>query len=287
VRRIGHSEIVQDISLTAGSRLIEFDTRLRWRETASMLRALFPVNVRADEASYEIQFGRVRRPTHGNTAWDLAMDEVPAQRWADLSQPDYGVALLNDSKHAYRIKDGVMELNLLRSAPYSGPRLVRDEDVRPGEPHHAYSDQCDHAFRYALYPHPGDAAAAGVVRAGCEFNTPLRLAPAASRKGPCPARHSLLEVDAPNVVISWAKKPENGDGLAVRLYETEGAGANAVLRVGIPVRAAAATNLIEERPHRIRVSGGGRALRLRFRPFEIKTIRLSFRAGRAAGEILP
>ena len=57
-------------------------------------------------------------PGVGNTTWDLAKDECPAQKWADLSQRDYGVALLNDSKYGYKIKKNVLDLNLLRSVVY-------------------------------------------------------------------------------------------------------------------------------------------------------------------------
>ena len=93
---LGYSELVQQVSLEAGSRAIVFRTEARWRETASMLRTSFPVSVHAEEASFEIQYGHVYRPTHRNTTWDLARDEVVGHKWVDLSQGDYGVALLND-----------------------------------------------------------------------------------------------------------------------------------------------------------------------------------------------
>ena len=79
--QIGHSELVQEIRLMAGSRCLEFENRLRWRETATMLRTSFPVAVHSEEASCEIQFGHIRRPTHRNTTWDLAKDEAPRQKW--------------------------------------------------------------------------------------------------------------------------------------------------------------------------------------------------------------
>ena len=121
IYRIGHSELVQEIVLTAGSARLDFVTRLHWREPQTMLRTSFPVAVHADEATYEIQFGTSRRPTHRNTTWDLARDEVAAHKWADLSQRDYGVALLNDCKYGHKIKGNVIDLNLLRSVPYPGP----------------------------------------------------------------------------------------------------------------------------------------------------------------------
>ncbi len=66
-----------------------------WKERQKLLKVAFPVNIRSASASYEIQYGVVQRPTHANTSWDLARFEVCGQKWADLSEPGYGVALLN------------------------------------------------------------------------------------------------------------------------------------------------------------------------------------------------
>ena len=272
VYRLGHSELVQEIILTAGSPRLDFINRLRWREPRTMLRTSFPLAVHADEATFEIQFGHIRRPTHRNTTWDLARDEVAAHRWVDLSQRDYGVALLNDSKYGHKIKGNVIDLNLLRSVPHSGPRLVRDEEVAPGDPHHAYTDQCDHIFTYALYPHSGDHVEGGVVQAGYALNIPLRVLPAEVHSGEHPSTVSFLQVDASNVVVEAVKKAEDSDRLVVRLYEVEHRGARATLRFGFPVISVAEADLLEESPVELELRDG--AVVLDFRPFEIKTISL-------------
>ena len=180
--RLGDSIVVQEISLVAGSPVLAFAARATWREREAMLRVAFPVAVRAEEAAFEIQFGHVRRPTHRNTTWDLARDEVAGQKWADLSQRDYGVALLNDCKYGHKVKGHTIDLNLIRSVPYPGPQLVRDQDVAPGEPHHGYTDQEEHVFSYALYPHAGDLVAGDVIQAGYEFNVPLRTVETAATR---------------------------------------------------------------------------------------------------------
>ena len=244
--RLGHSELLQEIVLTAGSPRLDFVSRLHWREPKTMLRTSFPVAIHADEATFEIQFGHIRRPTHRNTTWDLARDEVAAHKWADLSQGDYGVALLNDWKYGHKVKGNVLDLNLLRSVPYPGPRLVQDADVPPGEPHHAYTDQADHVFTYALYPHAGNHVEGGVVRAGYELNVPLRVTPVEGAGGDGPTSASFLEVDAPNVIVEAVKKAEDGDDIIVRLYEAEHKAAHARLRFGFPIRAASEVNLMEE-----------------------------------------
>ena len=248
VYAIGNSELRQEIVLTAGSPRLDFVSRLHWRESKTMLRTSFPVAIHADEATFDIQYGHIRRTTHRNTTWDLARDEVAAHKWADLSQGDTGVALLNDSKYGHKVKGNVLDLNLLRSVPYPGPRLVQDADVTPGEPHHAYTDQADHVFTYALYPHAGNHIEGGVIRAGYELNVPLRVRGGGVGGGDGPISASFLEVDAPNVIVEAVKKAEDGNDIIVRLYEAEHKAAHARLRFGFPIRAASEVNLMEEEP---------------------------------------
>jgi len=271
--RLGHSELKQEIVLTAGSPRLDFVNHLRWRETQTMLRTSFPVAVHADEATFEIQFGHIRRSTHRNTTWDLARDEVAAHKWVDLSQRDCGVALLNDSKYGHKVKDNVIDLNLLRSVPCTGPRLIQDADVAPGEPHGAYTDQCDHAFTYSLYPHPGDHIEGGVIRAGYELNVPLRIIPTEAHPGDRPSSASFLQIGAANIVVESVKRAEDDDRIIVRLYEAEHRGTRTQVCFGFPIASAAEVDLMEENPSPLQVSGG--SVEIEFHPFEIKTLSVS------------
>jgi alpha-mannosidase len=272
VYRLGHSELTQEIVLTAGSARLDFVSQLHWREPKTMLRTSFPVDVFAEDAVCEIQYGHLRRPTHRNTTWEMAKDEIAAHKWADLSQRDYGVALLNDSKYGHKVKDGVLDLDLLRSVPYPGPRLVEDADVAPGEPHHAYTDQCDHRFTYALYPHVGDHVQGRVIQEGYALNVPLRAIPLKVQAGESPAQASFLQVDAPNVIIEAVKQAEDSGDLIVRLYECARSSARATLRFGFPVAEVAEVNLMEEEIGALALAED--AVTLEFQPFEIKTVRV-------------
>jgi alpha-mannosidase len=271
--RIGHSELVQEIRLYAGSRRLEFDNRLSWRETSAMLRVSFPVAVHAEEAAYEIQFGHIFRPTHRNTTWDLAKDEVPCQKWVDLSQRDYGAALLNDSKYGSKVKDGVIELTLLRSVPYPGPRLVEDSQVQAGQPHHAYTDQAEHSFRYAFLPHRGDLVAGGVVRSAYEFNFPLRAQETTPAAGSLSGAHALIQLDAAEIVVEAVKQAEDSPAIIMRLYESAHSGVTTSLRFGFPVQSVEEVNLMEETLAPLPFNEG--AVQLTFQPFEIKSLKIT------------
>ncbi len=116
-RSFGASTITQTLSLVAGSPVLRVDNEVDWHESNRLLKVAFPVAVKCPRATYEIQYGHVERPTHANTSWEAARFEVCAHKWADFSEPGYGVALLNDSKYGHDITDAGMRLSLLRAPP--------------------------------------------------------------------------------------------------------------------------------------------------------------------------
>jgi alpha-mannosidase len=256
-RSFGHSRIIQTISLYAGSNRLDFATTVDWRESRRLLKVAFPVDIRSNRATYEIQYGHVERPTHANTSWDLARFEVCAQRWADLSEPGYGVALLNDCKYGYDIQGNVMRLSLLRSTGWPDPE----------------ADRGTHRFTYALLPHPGDLGQGGVVETGQELNVPLRPVRTASHAGERARRAAFLRVDRPGVVIDAVKKADDADALVVRLYEAWGQRGPARLTCAAPVAEARRADLLEREQERLELAEDG-SIPLRLRPFEIVTLLL-------------
>jgi len=78
---IGNSRVYQNIYLANNGVRLDFETMVDWREKHKMLRVAFPIDVHFDQASYDIQYGYVKRPTHENTSWDRAKFEVVAHRY--------------------------------------------------------------------------------------------------------------------------------------------------------------------------------------------------------------
>lgn len=261
----GASTLEQQIVLTAGSPRIDFRTKADWQEPAKMLRVSFPLQLLADTAACDIQFGHIHRPTHRNTMWDYAKDEICAQQWIDLSQPDYGAAILNDGKYGHCARGHVLDLNLIRTPSYPDPD----------------ADRAVHEFTYSLLPHEGNYLDALVYRAGYELNVPLHIAKNSQRAdvGPEPVLapiHSFMDSGHAHVMIEAVKKCEDSGDLLLRLYETAGSAARTELRLGFPVRQAALNNLMEQHVEHLSIEsyGGDAVIPLAFRPFEIKTIRI-------------
>lgn len=248
-RSFGASSIHQKVFLEAGSGHLVFECEVDWHHRKKFLKVEFPVDVKNDEATYEIQFGSVKRPTHFNTTHDLARFEVPAHKWIDLSEPGFGVSLFTDSKFGYAVHGNVMRISLLRAPLSPDPE----------------ADQGKHVFRYACYPHTGDHIAAETVRRAWEFNEPLVTIPGLS------AKKSFFSVDSPHLVIDTVKKAEDSDALVVRLYECHGARGETVFHFPENFNKVFSANLLEEKEKEYKTGTRGER-RLRFRPFEIVTL---------------
>lgn len=225
-RSIGHgSTMTQTVRLDADSKRLEFHCQVEWKEKHKLLKVVFPTTVRSDSATFEMPFGYAERPTHCNTAADAAQFEVPGHRWADLSEPGYGLALLTDCKYGFSASRGDLSLSLLRAPTY------------PDE----HCDVGTHHFSYAVVPHTGDWRTGGVVAEATTFNQPLLW----SLRPPSDIGKSFFQIDG-NLVLDTVKPAEDGEGVVLRLYDPFGQRGSAVLKTRLPVSAVCKSNILED-----------------------------------------
>ncbi|MEM9813567.1 MAG: glycoside hydrolase family 38 C-terminal domain-containing protein, partial [Pseudomonadota bacterium] len=257
-RAFRSSRVTQEIRLSAASPRIDFVTEVDWHETHILLKVAFPVAIFSPVATYEIQWGSIMRPTHRNTSWDYAKFEVPAQRWADLSEADYGIALLNDCKYGYDVLRDTLRLSLIKSATM--PDRV--------------ADQGRHSFTYALLPHLGDWRRGEVIRQAWSLNSPAIAEPSfrSSLGG-----KALVATDRPNAVVETVKVAEDRTALIIRLFEAHRArGPVRILFSRPPIEVRRCT-LLEE-PEGAPLPIQDTTVTLDLRPFEIVTLKVTFPA---------
>ncbi len=244
--------MTQEISLRRGSRGGWISPRpIDWQESHKLLKVAFPVNIHANEAIHEIQFGHIRRPNHTSRPFDADRFEVCNHKWSALAEENRGCAVLNDCKYGVNVLGNTINLTLLKSA--LAPDMTADKGMQ--------------AFTYAFYAWNGCLADSDVVREAYELNVPATTAAGAG------GERSLFSVDAPNIIIETVKPAEDGSGdVVVRLYEAKHMATRATLITSLPVKRAAATNMLEEFEADLPCASG--KIALEFRPFEIKTVRL-------------
>jgi alpha-mannosidase len=255
-RRFGPSSAVVTYTMRAGSARLDIGLEIDWHHDEHLLSMSFPLDVRADTAVCDIQFGAVARPTHPSSPWDAAKFEVCAHRYVDLAEPSFGVAVLNDGRYGHGVFDGRIRVSLLRAASYPDP----------------HADQGRHEVNLALFPHgPGRAE---VVREAERFNQPVRLVHGGSGAGPGVPVPVVELLVGDGVEIDAVKLADDGSGdLVVRLHEAVGDRRAVTLRSDRRIAAASRCNLLEEPTAGLEVGDGIVALTLR--PFELVTLRLT------------
>ncbi|WP_277678078.1 alpha-mannosidase [Gracilibacillus dipsosauri] len=253
--KANHSLITQRVVFHHTSKLIDFHTEVDWKEEHKLLKVAFPVNILSAHATYEIPFGTIQRPTHNNTSWEQAQFEVCGQKWADLSEGNYGVSLLNDSKYGYDIKGRNIRLSLLRAPKWP------DENA----------DIEKHEFVYTLYPHIGDWRSAYTVRKGHELNTKDPIIQAEKQKGKYPPAHSFISMDSKSMILDTIKLAENEKGIIMRLYEAEGNETMMALKLQDEA-IYSETNLLEKP---IKEAKRSDCLNIRAKPYEVITLHIT------------
>ncbi|MBO9129434.1 alpha-mannosidase [Bacillus sp. 165] len=242
----GNSLITQRMTVYSANPRIDFETKIDWHEKNQLLKAAFPVDIRATEATYDIQYGNVKRPTHWNTSWDYARFESVGHQWVDISETGYGVSLLNDCKYGHDIKDNVMRLTLLKSATYP--------DVE--------ADQGEHLFTYSLLPHKGSWYDGGTVQEAWSLNNPLTYTKGQSQST------SLFRINTDHVMIDAVKKGEDSNQVIVRLHEFAGARGNVEISSDLNILSWQECDLLERNIEEKRET---ESFAFNIKPYEIKT----------------
>jgi alpha-mannosidase len=253
-----NSTFVQDVTLDAGAVRVDVNMRVEWHEKHILLKVAFPVSAHSEKATFEIPYGSVERPTTRNTPAEQAQFEVPAMRWADISDEKHGLSLLNNCKYGYDAKGNVLRLSLLRSPTWPDP----------------HADEGHHEFTYAIYPHPGTWRQARTVREGYELNYQLRATQVGKHDGTLPPEHAFVQVEPENVVLSALKKAEDDDGLVFRFYEWAGKDANVKIQLPPGSQSAQETDLMEGPIGRLSIQDG--VVQVHTKPYEIRTLKVGF-----------
>lgn len=255
-RLYGKSVIEQELSLRKGSKRIDFKTKIDWHEDHVLLKAVFPVDIRAARATYDIQFGNIERPTVRNNSWEKAKFEVCAHKWGDISEADYGVSLLNDCKYGYSAEGNVMTLSLLKSATYPNPE----------------ADRGINEFTYSLLPHRGDWREGKTVQEGYKLNMPLEASKTEPCSGNLPESFSLCCCDAENITVETVKKAEDDNCIIVRFFECYNKKTNAVIHFGFDFKKAYLCNLLEE--NICELPTDGKSVTVPVKNYELVTLKL-------------
>lgn len=256
-RKFLESTIRQRIIIYRSIPRIDFDTEIDWQQHQILLKVAFPVNIKADHATFEIPYGVIGRPTKPKTRSDKARFEVPAQKWADLSDGRHGIGLLNDCKYGYDVIGNTLRLSLLRSPIDPDPN----------------ADIGHHRFCYSLLPHSGDWLEGEIQKHAEVLNMPLRLARGQLKPMVQNNVNYFVRTDNKNVVIEAIKRAENEEALIFRLRNIVNEAADCTITFCFAPQQIYECNLVEKKKGAIGASG---KVNILLDPFELKTLIVIF-----------
>lgn len=247
-------QIKQDVHCYRHTKRIDFETKVNWEARQKLLKVEFPVAIRSTEAIYDIQFGNVKRPTHWNTSWDVARFETVGHKWAAMTEPNFGISLMNNSKYGYSIKDNVLALSLLKGPVYPDPK----------------ADIGVHEFTYSIYPFKGTTHKHDVEKEAMSLNAPIRVISGEVKEV---FTQSLFTVSNERVILDTIKKAEDRESTIIRLHEMEGSTEEVVVDSSYRLKSWREVNLMEDDGFTPFSEG---PIKLSFTPYEIKTIEIEF-----------
>ncbi|GHV00221.1 hypothetical protein FACS1894211_07080 [Clostridia bacterium] len=237
------STLKQTISVSDSCPILDFENTADWRESGKFLKASFSPAVFTDTVHCSCAYGNIKRSLLKNNDLERAQIEICAHRYIDLSENDYGVALLNDCKYGYTAAGNHIQISLLRAPHYPG----------------ADADQGEHRFSYALYSHKGAFENSDVAETAYVYNAGAKLG----------GIEGFLDFKtAGGAIVECVKRSEDGAGLIVRVAEEKGVRSGFGLTVPFPYQSVSLVTL-DEKPLKV-----VKNLDFELQPFEIVTIKI-------------
>lgn len=248
------SKIDQNIIIYKDTKQIDFETIVDWNDNHKLLKAEFDLDIQVDRAKYEIQYGHLERNLHTNLQQDRVQFEVCNHQWSDMSEPNYGVALLNDCKYGVSNIGSKMGLSLLKSGTHPDPS----------------ADVGVHSFTYSLLPHNSRFSTKDVIRPARELNSPLTVFPVHYKIKDTP---SLIKIAKENILLESIKQSEDGTGTIIRLYEAEKSKTNCKIKFVKKPQNVYICNMLEEISSELEIANDDSVI-IDFHGFGIKSLKI-------------
>ncbi|MGL4736490.1 MAG: alpha-mannosidase, partial [Cellulosilyticaceae bacterium] len=247
-----NSFVKQDMIFYADSPLVKFETEMDWQEAHRFMKAAFDTTLFTDIVRQEVQFGHLKRSTTKNTSIEQAQFETVNHKYTDLSEANYGVAILNDSKYGISVFEGQLRLSLHKGGIH---------------PDHK-GDKGRHYCEYGFLPHVGGFNVETTIKPAYAFNYKPVIVPTRCEMP------SLITSSAPSIIIETIKACEDKEkAFIVRVYESEGGYTNTQIQLGFMPKVVAETNMLEETQ---KVMESAQIFNVTLKPFEIKTFKINY-----------
>ena len=236
---------------------ILFKTVFDWHERNILVKTWFYPRIYTGYAYYDMGAGYLTRPTHRNTSWERAKFEVYKHKWVALRNDAYLFSIISHERNGVSIKENEIGLSLLKSPLYPNP----------------LSDYGHIDTYYAITTMDSDKIYE-LNKIAYELMNP----PYVIGKGKYMDRMysiSFIKVHGEAIIENIKKCHDKDNCIIIRIYNPVNKDVNVALRPWIRIVKAYNSNILE---HDIEeIDADKDRILVKFRPFEIKTIKIYFR----------
>jgi alpha-mannosidase len=285
---LGCPQVTQEIVLHAGVKRVDFNNRVL-KDSTPLLELYIAFPFKADDPNFTLE--------GSNSVIRPFVDQLPGsntnyysvQHWANMADGDASVTLAPIDAHLVEF-GGMHPFHTSPAHRNVEPKdfkngFVAEEAISTG---HMYSfiaatnfctnftpaQQGDLLFRYSLTSGKGDWTTGAPRDFGWATGNPLMpVMVHLHTEGDRPVSDSFCQIDQPNVVLTSLKRADDGDGMILRLTETEGQATD--VKVDLPfleISSALATDLVERNAGAI--ASEAHSVTVPMKPFGIATVRL-------------
>ena len=264
-KKYGRSDIVQRIHLYEGEQAarIDVENEVDWRSSNALLKAVFPLNVSNERATYDIGLGSVQRGNNRDNQF-----EVYTHRWTDLTDASgrYGVTIMNDSRYGWdKPNDHTMRLSLLYTPKTNGNYVYQEQQ-----------DLGHHVFTYSIVGHQGAFDEVQASQQATLLNSRPKVFFATKHRGELGHEFSFVSSDNANVLVRCMKQAEASDEYVVRVYELSGkTEQTAHLTFAAPITQAVEADGTEKTIGA--ATADSHSLNVTIKPYSVKTYKLKLR----------
>lgn len=303
----GYAYILAEIGLYADKPYIEIYFDIIWRTKHKLLKLIVPLNIDSKTAVFEIPYGVVERedPARSADPYDRAKHEVPGHSWVDVSNGDFGVSIITDSKYGYSWLNGVLGVSFLRSPlfpvreAYTGyiEEYKRMQDkmldftisklkglvkkilnlllmLNTYVQYHRFSkkllymDQGRRTVKVWIYPHKGTYMDGKTYRIAKELVKTMIIGCKHGSAGEVKT-FSMINIEPDDIMIT-AFKLDGHNKILLRAYNPMKVGIRVCLRTYFKYRRAFETDFLGNILRELKRENTG--IKLYFGPYEVKTI---------------
>ena len=202
-QRHGKSVFKSVIELDKDGDFLKVYNEIDWWEREKLLKDRFTLSVSDMKATYDLGLGAIRR---GNNTAKLY--EVPAQKWADITENGFGVSVISDCKYGWdKPADNTLRMTVVHTPKGNYKKDSMQSLMEIGL----------NRYGYAIHSHANNISSTQLCAR--QFNQPLCAVVTDAHSGALGTEYSFGALNNSNVILRAIKKAEEGDEIIVRFNE--------------------------------------------------------------------